>query len=177
MAEKEKKKDAKKDEFKELKETLQRVQADFENYRKRMEKEKEEFTKYASSKLIAEVLPILDSFELAIKNKKNSDDFVKGVEMIYSQLSSLLEKQGLNQIEAEGKKFNPYVHEALMQEESEKEDGMIIEEFQKGYMLGENVLRHSRVKISKGKLEQEVPNSRSEASRKPEKEVKNDKDN
>ncbi len=163
----EKKKEAKKETKKEasleeLRETLQRLQADFENYRKRMEKDKEEFTKYASSKLIAELLPILDSFELAIKNKNNNDDFVKGVEMIYSQLSSLLEKQGLNQIEAEGKPFNPYVHEALMQEESEKEDGMVIEEFQRGYMLGETVLRHSRVKVSKGK---------------PAKEVKNDKDN
>lgn len=159
---KEKEKKQKKDELKELRETLQRVQAEFENYRKRIEKEKDEFTIYASSKLIAEILPILDSFEIALKNTSNQEDFVKGTEMIYSQFFSVLERIGLKPINAEGEKFDPYFHEALMQEESDDDEGTVIEVFQKGYMLGENVLRHSKVKVSKGK--------------KP-KEVKDDKDN
>lgn len=154
------KKEQKKDELKEMKETLQRVQAEFENYRKRTEKQKEDFLKYASSGIISEMLPILDSFELAIKNKEDMENFKKGVEMIYSQLFSLLEKKGLKQIEAENKKFNPYVHEALMQEESDKEDGMVIEEFQKGYMLGDHVLRHSKVKVSKGKKSKGAENDK-----------------
>ena len=136
--------------LKDLKDTLQRVQADFENYRKRMEKEKAEFVKFASSGIISEILPVLDNFEVALKNAGNSHDFIKGIEMIYAQLFGVLEKQGLKSIDSEGKKFNPYVHEALMQEESGKEEGMIIEEFQKGYLLNGCVLRHSKVKVSKG---------------------------
>lgn len=135
--------------LKELLETLQRVQAEFENYRKRAEKEKLEFEKIACSKIIREILPVLDNFDMALKNTSNHNDFVKGIEMIHSQLFSALSKEGLKPIDAEGKKFNPYVHEALMQGESDKGDGIIIEEFQKGYMIGDIVLRHSKVKVSK----------------------------
>jgi len=130
-------------------ETLQRVQAEFENYKKRVEKEKSDFIRSACSKIIKELLPILDNFDMAMKNTSNHDDFVKGVEMIHSQLFSALSKEGLKQIDAEGKNFNPYVHEALMQEESDKGDGIVIEEFQKGYMIGDTVVRHSKVKVSK----------------------------
>ncbi|MBN2112371.1 nucleotide exchange factor GrpE [Candidatus Woesearchaeota archaeon] len=140
-----------KDSTKELIETLQRVQADFENYKKRVEKEKKEFTKIACSGIISEILPILDTFELALKNTDDKEEFTKGVEMIYSQLFSTLEKIGLKPIESEGKKFDPYLHEALMQEESDKEEGTVIEEFQKGYLLNGKVIRHSKVKISKKK--------------------------
>lgn len=139
------------DRKKELLETLQRVQADFENYKKRVEKEKSGFVKSACSGIIAELLPVLDNFEVALKNAAGNNEFVDGIKMIYSQLFSILEKNGLKQIEAEGKKFNPYVHEALMQEESDKDEGTIIEEFQKGYMLGDAVLRHSKVKVSRKK--------------------------
>lgn len=130
-------------------ETLQRVQAEFENYKKRVEKEKSEFIKSACAKIIKEILPVLDNFDMALKNTSNHNDFVKGIGMIHSQLFSALSKEGLKPIDAEGKKFNPYVHEALMQEESDKGDGIIIEEFQKGYMIGDIVLRHSKVKVSK----------------------------
>ena len=133
----------------ELKETVQRLQAEFENYKKRVEKEKENFTKFASCEIIKKILPILDSFEVALKNKTASSEFAKGVEMIYAQFFSILENSGLKKIEAEGKKFDPYLHEALMQEESEEDDGVVIEEFQKGYYLNDIIIRHSKVKISK----------------------------
>lgn len=137
----------------ELKETLQRVQADFENYRKRIEKERSEFVKIACSGFIREILPVIDNFEVALKNTGNNDEFVKGVEMIYAQLFEVLKKAGIKKIDAEGKKFNPYVHEALMQGESDKDEGIIIEEFQAGYMMNDSVIRHSKVKVSKGKKE------------------------
>ena len=142
-------KHAKVHEINDILETLQRVQAEFENYKKRVEKEKSDFIRSACSKIIKELLPILDNFDMAMKNTSNHDDFVKGVEMIHSQLFSALSKEGLKQIDAEGKNFNPYVHEALMQEESDKGDGIVIEEFQKGYMIGDTVVRHSKVKVSK----------------------------
>lgn len=144
-------KEPKKDDIKELLGTVQRVQAEFENYKKRVEKEKAEFTRIACSGLIEELLPILDTFELALKNTEDKEEFVKGVEMIYAQLFSTFEKIGLKPIECEGKKFDPYLHEALMQEESDKEEGIVIEEFQKGYSLNGKVIRHSKVKVSKGK--------------------------
>ncbi len=140
---------------KELKETLQRVQAEFENYKKRVEKEKEEFTKFASAGIIRQILPVVDNFEAALKNSSNNAEFAKGIEMIYAQLFSVLENAGLKKIDAEGKMFDPYLHEALMQQEVDGEEGIVIEEFQKGYMLDENVIRHSKVKISKKKQAKE----------------------
>ncbi len=132
----------KKSKEKEYLEQLQRLQAEFDNYRKRVEREKQEIYNNANEKLITRLLDILDSFELALKH--NADE---GVKMIYSQLYSLLESHGLKKIEATGK-FNPEVHEALIQEEGE-EDGIIIEELQKGYILNNKVIRPSKVKISK----------------------------
>ena len=133
----------------ELTESLQRLQAEFENYRKRIEKEKEEFVKYAKADLIEKLLPILDSFESAFKNTKDKDKFIKGTELIFAQLCSLLQSEGLRQIKAVGEKLDPYRHEVLLKQESEKEDDIILEELQKGYMLNDKVLRHSKVKVSK----------------------------
>ena len=133
----------------ELTDSLQRLQADFENYRRLVEKQKKEFIEYAHSDLIEKLLPILDSFELALKNKDKQEDFVKGVELIFAQLYQLLEKEGLRKIEADGKKFDPYKHEVLMTEKSGKEEDIILEELQKGYMLCSKVIRHSKVKVSK----------------------------
>ncbi|MBD3249120.1 nucleotide exchange factor GrpE [Candidatus Woesearchaeota archaeon] len=128
----------------ELTSALKQVQADFENYRKRTEKEQEKLCRSASKELIIDILPVLDSFELALKDKQD-----KGLEMLYSQLMSILEKKGLKQIEALDKKFDPYLHEALLQEKSEKEEGIVLEELQKGYMLNDDVVRHTKVKVSK----------------------------
>ncbi len=132
----------------EYKDSLQRLQADFENYRKRCEKESASFRKYANAQLVKSLLPILDSFELALKNNAEPEKFRKGVEMIYAQLYSILEDAGLKKIDAEGRQFDPYAHEVLLQEESEK-DGIVLEELQKGYSLDGAVIRHSKVKVGK----------------------------
>lgn len=144
----EKKIDEKDQKIAELTDCLQRLQAEFENYKKRVEKENNNFLKYANAGLINELLPLLDSFELALKNKESKEDFIKGVELIFAQLFSTLEKQGLRPIEAEGKPFDPYKHEVMLQEPSDKE-GIVLEELQKGYMLYDKVLRHSKVKVGK----------------------------
>ncbi|MBL7057092.1 nucleotide exchange factor GrpE [Candidatus Woesearchaeota archaeon] len=129
--------------------TLQRVQAEFENYKKRTEAECTEFKKYAETDLIKSFLPVLDNFELALQNKKAQDEFVKGMELIYSQLFESLEQRGLKVIKAEGEKFDPYKHEALLTEKSTKEPNMVLQELQKGYMVCDKVIRHTKVKVSK----------------------------
>ena len=123
-------------------ERLQILQAEFENFRKRTEKERLETLRNANEDLIIKLLSVLDNFELALKNIND-----KGVSMIYSELYSILEKEGLKTIKAEGK-FDPRIHEALVQEAG-KEDEKILEEIQKGYTLNDKVIRASKVKISK----------------------------
>jgi molecular chaperone GrpE len=132
----------------ELTDTLKRLQAEFENYKKWSAKEKAEFVKYANADMISQLLPVLDSFEIALKNTSDKDKFLEGIKIIYAQLHSLLEAEGLRPIKSVGEKFDPYKHEVLMKGESDKEDDTILEEFQKGYMLNDKVLRHSKVKIS-----------------------------
>ena len=121
---------------------LQILQAEFENFRKRTEKERMELLKNANEDLIIKLLSVLDNFELAMKHIND-----KGVDMIYSELYSILEKEGLKTINTEGK-FDPKTHEALVQEDG-KEDENILEEIQKGYTLNDKVIRASKVKISK----------------------------
>ena len=132
----------------ELTDTLKRLQAEFENYKKRVDKEKTEFVKYASAGVIANMLPALDSFEIALKNTSDKDKFIEGMKMVYAQIYSMLEAEGLRPIKATDEKFDPYKHEVLMKEESDKPEGTVLEEFQKGYMLNDKVLRFSKVKIS-----------------------------
>ena len=132
----------------ELTETLQRLQAEFENYKKRVDKEKTEFVKYAKAELIQRLLPTLDTFEIALKSTKDNERFVKGMEMVYAQFVSTLQSEGLKPIDSIEKKFDPYLHEVMLKEKSDKDDGVILEELQKGYMLNDKVLRHSKVKIS-----------------------------
>ena len=132
----------------ELTDTLKRLQAEFENYKKRIEKEKAEFAKYANAGIISGILPIIDSFELALKHSGEKEKFVEGMKMVYAQLYSMLEAEGLKPIKAAGEKFDPYRHEVLMKEASDKPEGTILEEFQRGYMLNDKVLRFSKVKIS-----------------------------
>ena len=132
----------------ELTDTLKRLQAEFENYKKWNAKEKTEFVKYANADVIERMLPVLDSFEIALKNTNDKEKFVEGMKIVYAQLHSILEAEGLRPIKATGEKFDPYKHEVLMKEESDKPDETILEEFQKGYMLNDKVLRHSKVKIS-----------------------------
>ena len=136
-------------------EHLQRLQAEFDNYRKRMEQEKQLIIKQANQELIQKILTILDSFELAFKTQKHDDDFTKGIKMIYSEIYSTLKKEGLKRIDCLGQKFDANFHEVMLSEESDNEEGIILEELQKGYMLNDRVIRFSKVKISKLKNKNE----------------------
>ena len=142
----------------ELTDTLQRLQAEFENYKKRIDRENAEFVKYAKAELVYKLLPLLDTFEIALKNTSDKEKFVKGIEIVYAQLFSTLESEGLKPIEALGKKFDPYLHEVMLKEKSDKEDGVVLEELQKGYMLNGRVLRHSKVKISEKEEKSTIKN-------------------
>jgi molecular chaperone GrpE len=127
------------------------MQAEMQNFKKQCDKSNEDFKKYCHADIVAKLLPILDSFELALKHTENKEEFVKGVELIYSQIYDMLEKEGLRPIKAEGEKFDPYKHEVLLTEKTEKdsEDEKIIQELQKGFMFKDKVLRYSKVKILK----------------------------
>ncbi|MBU2590172.1 MAG: nucleotide exchange factor GrpE [Nanoarchaeota archaeon] len=129
----------------------QRIQAEFENYKKRTEKEKELHTNYAKAGLIKELLPILDNFNEALKsieNHKDKDTF-EGVKLIYNEFLKLMEKEGLQEIQVLNCKLDPFKHEVIQQRESEQEESIILEEIQKGYMFKDKVLRTSKVIISK----------------------------
>lgn len=126
---------------------LKYLQADFDNYRKKFEKEKEEIIKLANENLIKELLDVLEDFERSL-NQVNDEKIKKGLEMIHSNFLKILEKNGLKQIESVGKKFDYNLHEVLVREQSENEEGTILEEFQRGYMLKSKVIRPSRVKVS-----------------------------
>ena len=139
----------------ELKELLQRTQANFENYRKQMEKRVEEIIQMASRNLITQILPILDNFELALQTTKLSSEqseFLKGITLIHSQLTKIFRDNGVEEINAEGN-FNPHIHEALMKVPSELPENTIIEVLQKGYTLHSKLLRPAKVKLSAGKPE------------------------
>ena len=132
-----------------------RLNAEFENQRKRLQKEKEEFVKYANEKLIIDLIDIMESLERGLENAKgsnNKDKLIQGLELIYKQLKNILEKNGLVPIKALGEKFDPYKHEAMMQTPSQDdEEDMILEEFARGYMLNNMVIRYSKVRVSKNK--------------------------
>ncbi len=145
--------EAVKRQLEEEKERCLRLSAEFENQRKRTQKEKEEFVKYANEKLILELIDIMESFERGLENVKESDNkekLIQGMELIYKQLKNVLEKNGLVPIKALGEKFDPYKHEAMMQTPSDdNEEGIILEEFARGYMLNNKVIRYSKVRVSR----------------------------
>ena len=130
----------------ELKDSYLRKQADFENFRKRMFREKEEAIKYANSNLLLDLITIIDDFERAIKSSEESkdfDSFHSGIELIEKQFTGMLEKKyGLKRFDSTGEAFDPEKHEALMMEETDEfEPETVIEDYQKGFMLHERVLR------------------------------------
>jgi len=135
---------------------LKRVQADFENYVKQTEKQKQEFIKYANKDLIIKLLGITDNLKHAlntINKTKTEDETVKGMMLIFNQLQKILDEEGLKPIESVGKKYDPYFHEIIKQvetNEENKEDGTILEEIQTGYFLHDIVLRPSKVIVSTG---------------------------
>lgn len=138
-----------------------RLQADFENTRKRLEREKQDFVKFANEGLIVELLNVLDDLERAVSLAESKQEdlpaFLKGIEMILAHLYEMLKKYGVKPIEAEGKIFDPACHEALMQVvDKDKPDHTVVEELQKGYLMNDKVIRTSKVKVSKRIGEQEI---------------------
>ncbi len=142
------------DKGKEAWDRMLRFQADFDNTRKRLEKEKQDFIKFANEGLIAELLNVLDDLERAVDltESKHQDlpAFLKGIEMILAHLYEMLKEYGVKPIEAQDKIFDPNFHEALMQiENNDLPEHTIVEELQKGYLLNDRVIRTSKVKVSK----------------------------
>lgn len=128
-----------------------RCQADFDNFRRRTRQEREDLLKYASEKLIIELLPVLDNFERALAAADNQgQDFASGVQMIHRQMQDVLAKEGLQVIAAVGEEFDPNRHEAVMQVESnDLVENTVAEEMLKGYMLQGKVIRPAMVKVAK----------------------------
>jgi molecular chaperone GrpE len=142
---------------------LKRLQAEFENFKKRTEKEWVERSKVATQRLVTDLLGVLDSFDKALEDTEedcNRNSHKAGLQRLQKQLLQTLQREGLKEIKAEGK-FDPFVHEALTSEEREDvEDGQILEVYQKGYALGQKTLRPARVKVAKRKA-QELENEES----------------
>ncbi len=136
-------------------ERLLRLQAEFENYRKRANKERAEFLQYATEDLICDLLPVMDNFDRAIesaKNSNNSEALLQGIEMVQKQMKEVLGRKGLGRIESLGKEFNPNEHEAMAHVESDEHpESTVLEELQPGYRLKEKVIRPAIVKVSKKK--------------------------
>ncbi|MFA5088148.1 MAG: nucleotide exchange factor GrpE [Candidatus Omnitrophota bacterium] len=133
-----------------------RVYAEFENARKRMERERVDFVKYANEGVLTEFLGVVDNLERSIEAAKvNHQDykaFLKGIEMVMIQINDMLTKNNIKGIESVGKHFDPHCHEVLTQEETDQvEDGVVMEEYQKGYYLGDRVIRTAKVKVAKKK--------------------------
>lgn len=128
---------------------LQRERADFVNYRRRVEQEKEQMGQWAAGETIKKLLPVLDDLELALANRPAGEPWANGVELVYRKFQSILEKEGVGRMEAEGKTFDPNLHEAIMQEPSEMhESGTVAAVLRQGYMHGERVLRPALVKVA-----------------------------
>ncbi len=136
-------------EKKELTDQLLRKQAEVENIRKRLTREKEEFQQYSLFQAVEGLLPVLDAFELALQSDGGGDEYRKGVALIYQQLRSTLQRLGLEPIESKGGQFNPYLHEAVSTVESDEyEDHYILQELQRGYLFKNRLLRPARVKVA-----------------------------
>src|SRR6185436_5544730 len=132
-----------------LQDRLLRKQAEFENYKKRIERERSDFVQFASAELIKELLNALDSFELAIRNSKADDQSLRGFELIYKQLLDTMGRFGLKAIEVKGQKFDPNFHQAVATTPTDDvEENTIIEELRKGYLLNGRLLRPAMVNVA-----------------------------
>jgi molecular chaperone GrpE len=143
-----------KEEYDALVETLQRLQAEFENYKKRVARESAELSDQANAELLRQLLPVLDNLELAlshVKPEERQEGLYKGVELIHAQLLDLLEANGVKAIQpAEGDRFDPHRHEAMLAEQRDgAEKHTVLEVLQKGHLLKERVLRAAKVKVTK----------------------------
>ena len=146
------KKDKKDEKIEELTDRLTRQMAEFDNFRKRTEKEKSQMYEIGAKDIIEKILPVVDNFERglgSVPEEEKNAPFVEGMEKIYKQLMTTLESVGVKPIEAVGQEFNPDFHNAVMHvEDDEFGENIIAEEFQKGYMYRESVVRHSMVKVA-----------------------------
>jgi molecular chaperone GrpE len=143
------------DELKREKEALQdrllRTAAEFDNYRKRVDRERRDLAEYTAADVVSEMLPIVDNLERALAAAPEADPLRKGVELIHKQMLDLLRKRGVKAIEALGADFDPNFHQAVIHEPtSEHREGEVIEELQRGYLLGDRLLRPAMVKVAKG---------------------------
>lgn len=130
---------------------LMRLQADFVNFRKRSEKEKQDTINYALEGFICSILPILDNLKIAMNSENNSEDaFYKGIQLIYKQLEDTLDSNGVKSIDSLGEEFDPNIHHAVFMEESDEyKSGKVTEVLQTGYMLKDKVIRPAMVKVAK----------------------------
>ncbi|MCI5512335.1 MAG: nucleotide exchange factor GrpE [Oliverpabstia sp.] len=144
------KKDKKDEKIEELTDQVKRQMAEFDNYRKRTEKEKASMYIIGAKDIVEKILPVVDNFERGLATAAGSEDpFVQGMEKIYKQLLTTLDEVGVKPIEAVGKEFNPDFHNAVMHvEDEEAGENIIVEEFQKGYLYKDFVVRHSMVKVA-----------------------------
>lgn len=150
--EKKNKKDKKDEQIADLTDKLTRQMAEFDNYRKRTEKEKSAMYEIGAKDIVEKILPVVDNFERGLQSvaeENKEDPFVQGMDKIYKQLMTTLEGIGVKPIEAVGQEFNPDFHNAVMHiEDEEAGENVVVEEFQKGYMYRESVVRHSMVKVA-----------------------------
>lgn len=146
------KKDKKDEKIDELTDRLTRQMAEFDNFRKRTDKEKSQMYEIGAKDIIDKILPVVDNFERglgAVKGEEKEDPFIQGMEKVYKQLMTTLESAGVKPIEAVGQEFNPDFHNAVMHVDDENfGENIVAEEFQKGYMYRDSVVRHSMVKVA-----------------------------
>jgi molecular chaperone GrpE len=132
-----------------LQDRFMRRQAEFENFRRRAEREKMEFSQYAASEAVNSLLPIFDDFERGLKQESTDKEFQRGMELIYQRLSDTLKKLGLEPINSVGQPFDPHIHQAIDRVETdEAEDQTVLEEFQPGYRFKGRLLRPAMVKVA-----------------------------
>jgi molecular chaperone GrpE len=138
-----------------LQDRVLRTLADFENFRKRSEREKQDFFKYALASTIKDILPVLDNFDRALEHAEEGDEFHKGVLLIYKQLFDVLQRSGLKTIEESGVRFDPNIHEAVVREEDPAVPSQTVTSIlQKGYFLHDRLLRPALVKVAVGGAEE-----------------------
>jgi len=135
-----------------LQDRLLRTAAEFDNYRKRMDRERRDLSEFAASDVLKDLLPIVDNFERALQAPATADTeaFRKGIELIHKQMLDLLRKRGVKPIDARGTDFDPNFHQAVIHEPSDSHrEGEVMEELQRGYLIGDRLLRPSMVKVAK----------------------------
>jgi molecular chaperone GrpE len=133
----------------ELKDLLLRRQAEFDNFRKRSERERSDYLQYAAMDSVKELLPVLDDFERALRVEAPSSDYAKGVEMIYNRMLETMKKLGLEPMETAGRLFDPHLHQAIERvETADADDHTILGEFQRGYFFKGKLLRPAMVKVA-----------------------------